>query len=424
MTGRRGRPPKRTGTPRPNAGRKPKRLRAEDPETGAIVDLDVSERTIERRAKRLVDDPQINRDVLLKAIEILDRRNSLLENEGENDESMDVSENESSLENHDESPFGTEPHTKESALAFFLENDYSVREYKNLVSDSKARIKGLPPIYPSYHQIDKAKKNCLEGLVYTKSNESIIECSLQSMLDNSSKSLLETVALDWEETDLNDLEFLVTTGFDSSSGHKNPHQEFTNTENVTLNPYQTLFATVCVLLAVKSKEKGLLWINPTPQSVRFCRPIRLSFESETADAIHLEKQRLMEEIQNLHPYSFTLSNGKSTTVTYSPELTLVDGKCLNHILENDCTTRCPICGVHMKKFNTSADRNAVFPDANLKHGVGLLHCIIKTFEFLLHLSYKLPLGLKTWDCPACLKRNYAFSSYNLSQFSKILVYGD
>ena len=48
-------------------------------------------------------------------------------------------------------------HTKESALAFYLDNDYSKKKYCNLVKDSNDRNCG---IYPVYRKIQRAMIEC------------------------------------------------------------------------------------------------------------------------------------------------------------------------------------------------------------------------------------------------------------------------
>lgn len=219
-----GRPPKRKGTPRENSGRKRKAL-----------DEEVSYSTIIRRAHELLEDENINKAVLLKAMQLLE-----------------IKDNNQEIEENDE-PITTEPHTNESALAFFLENDLTVQSYKNIFKDARSRINGSKTIYPSYHSIEKAKQDCLDGLTITKQTEKVVECTLQSMLNKSAERLIESVGNNWNEDSLSSLELFVSYGFDSSAGHKNPHQEFRNEENETRESHMSLFASVGVLLAIKKQ---------------------------------------------------------------------------------------------------------------------------------------------------------------------------
>lgn len=144
-----------------------------------------------------------------------------------------------------------------------------------------------------------------------------------------------------------------------------------------------------------SKENK--WLNPTPQSVRFCRPLRIAVEKETTDAIRDEKDRLDTEVRRLKPHCFTLPNGKNVKVKFDVYLSMIDGKCLNVVLDNTATVRCPVCYLTMDNFNTAADWNSNIPPLNLKHGIGNLHCEIKALEQLIKLSCRLALKVKTWS---------------------------
>lgn len=369
MENKGGRPVKRRGGARENAGRKRK-----------SKDEELSESTILRRAKELIEDE--NSHVVVKAFKLLQIQENK-ENNGDQEQPEEV--------------IKTEPHTNESALAFFLENNLTVQSYKNIAKDARKRITGLKNIYPSYYFVEKAKKDCLSGIQITTQNEVVVQCTLQSMLGKSAERLVESVGSAWDQ---NPLKLYISYGFDSSAGHKNPHQGFQNQENETRESHMSLFASVAVILAITDAQtRKVLWLNPSPQSVRFCRPLRLAYEKETLTALTTERDRLREEVETLQPHTFTIKNGKEFTIVFDCKCSLLDGKALNAVVENDCSTKCPICLVHMTKFNTSLDWQAVIDKDHLCYGLGILHCEIKTFVFLLQVSYKMKLGLKSWNCP-------------------------
>lgn len=214
------------------------------------------------------------------------------------------------------------------------------------------------------------------------------------MLIKSAEGLVNAVGTDWKSEDLNDLVLVCAYGFDSSSGFKNPHQKFSHPENVSLKSELSLFATTFTLSGLMTRSNKKMWLNPTPQSVRFGRPLRLAIEKETEDSIMREKQRLDLEIEELCPHSFSLPNGKTVVVDFDVYFSMIDGKCLNAITANKATTRCAVCYVSMDNFNQCADWNSMFPADNLKHGLANLHCAIKTLVQLIKLSCRLP--LETW----------------------------
>lgn len=281
-------------------------------------------------------------------------------------------------------------HTNESAFALFLENDFSVAQWDRLVNDSK---KQNAPIYPSYFQLEKVKRQCRPE-VYSIETEMCVEVPFQVMLNLTAERIVTAVGTGWSTQNLNNLLLICAYGFDSSSGFKNPHQKFDDAENVSLKSEQSLFASTFILIGIMTNDKKRLWINPTPQSIRFCRPLRIAIEKETGETILAEKNRLENEIDEIHQHCFSLTNGKRVTVNFDIYFTMIDGKCLNSVLDNNATTRCPVCYITMDKFNQDCDWNAEIPTANLRHGIANLHCEIKTIEQLIKLSARLP--LETW----------------------------
>ena len=68
----------------------------------------------------------------------------------------------------------------------------------------------------------------------------------------------------------------------------------------------------------------------------------------------------------------------------------VDGKMVNVATVTASSQRCSMCGLTLRKFN---DLTAVAaqPVTNLQYGLSTLHCWLRSFDCLLHLSYRPPL---------------------------------
>lgn len=143
------------------------------------------------------------------------------------------------------------------------------------------------------------------------------------------------------------------------------------------------------------------WINPTPQSVRLSRPLRIALEKEDETATIHEFQRLTNEINSLTTHNFEMSNNKRVTVKFQVSKTMFDGKFVNTITGNRATCRCPICLLTTHMFKLDDSFTPI--EENLQYGLGLLHVEIKSFEHLLHLSYKLT--IKEWDVTVPRKGN-------------------
>ena len=141
------------------------------------------------------------------------------------------------------------------------------------------------------------------------------------------------------------------------------------------------------------------WINPTPQSVRFCRPLWIALEKEDNVATR-EYNRLNHDIKSLKPHEFRMCNEKSVKVTFNMSQTMFDGKCINNIIENKASSKCPLCLRTAHEFGKLSDPFTV-KKASLELGLEILHAEIKAFEHLLHISYRIQ--LRTWDVRKHLK---------------------
>ena len=112
---------------------------------------------------------------------------------------------------------------------------------------------------------------------------------MQKMLEKTAERLCEAIACEWPGDALRDLLLSVTTGFDGASGYVNPHQKFENEENDNRRPDQSLFGCGALIIQMKSKSnERYFWNNPTPQSYRFFRPLKISHEKET-DEVSMRK---------------------------------------------------------------------------------------------------------------------------------------
>jgi hypothetical protein len=76
---------------------------------------------------------------------------------------------------------------------------------------------------------------------------------------------------------------------------------------------------------------------------------------------------------------------------------MVDGKTLNVLTDNKATLNCFICGstpTLMNDIDKAKARDIKNVDY-LAFGISPLHCWLRCFEFIIHLSYRLP--FKKWQ---------------------------
>lgn len=76
---------------------------------------------------------------------------------------------------------------------------------------------------------------------------------------------------------------------------------------------------------------------------------------------------------------------------------MIDGKVLTVITQTKSNQRCCICKATPKQFNNLSNTSTRFKaqEGTLKYGISVLHLWIRSFEWLLHISYRLK--TKKWQ---------------------------
>lgn len=185
-------------------------------------------------------------------------------------------------------------------------------------------------------------------------------------------------------------------GFDGSSGQSQYKQKYKE-DNAEHND-QSLFATTVIpLRLIAADGETILWNNNTPQSTRYCRPLKLQFVGEDTEVVLGEKEDVQSEIDLLSNFA-GYSAMNEIDIVYSLHLTLIDGKVLNILTGTKSTQRCPICQALPSTFNNlgNIDTDVFMPEPSaMQHGISPLHAWIRFFECCLHISYKL--GTRRWQ---------------------------
>lgn len=139
----------------------------------------------------------------------------------------------------------------------------------------------------------------------------------------------------------------------------------------------------------------LIWQNQSTSSTRLCRPIKFLFSKETNDMVNLETKVIPNQILKLRPTEVSLSNGNcSINIHHQLLLTMVDGKVCNTLTGNKSSQTCYICKATPKTMNLEPNKASIIVE-NYGFGLSTLHAWIRSFECLLHISYKL--NLKSWQ---------------------------
>lgn len=102
-------------------------------------------------------------------------------------------------------------------------------------------------------------------------------------------------------------------GFDGSTGQALYKQHFPGSdEDISINE-KSLFATTFIPLRIVIDKHYIAWLNPTPQSYRFCRPLHIQYKKETNNLILEEKSVIEEQIKSLTPFTTETSEGHRIT---------------------------------------------------------------------------------------------------------------
>lgn len=275
----------------------------------------------------------------------------------------------------------TKKYTPREALALFVEGDFTRRQWELIQGERK-------DVYPCYSLIQKAKKECYPKEESIKVTETSFEVDLQALLDHTALRLIDYLCDVVETLPTNEKENLILIskwGCDGS--HQTQFkQKFVDTLNDDGNIFLSSLVPVRLIVSINGETKKIVWQNPVPSSVRFCRPIRARFVHETKD-ITKEEISFIKNQEKLLKQTEDIEQGAK--IKHTLLLTMVDGKVCNAATDTASTLRCYICGQTSKDFNSL--KKVATNKESLEFGLSILHARIRFFEQLLHLAYKIPL---------------------------------
>lgn len=288
-----------------------------------------------------------------------------------------------------------EPYTPNEALCLIIDRKLSIDDYISIREGAKSRGSN---IYPPYYKIQMVKKLCYPDVdIQISEREATIPLSdlvmhtFRRIIDVCDQQVSEYCKQ--KRIDTLHCVFEASWGFDGTTGQSAYKQTFSDSND----DEHCLFATTYIPLRIKIDDGYVLWINPNPQSFRFCRPIRIQYKPETTELIVNEKTRVEEEIKNLSPIFAENSSGKTVIGVPKLYLTIIDGKVFNAITNTTSQLRCAYCGATCSEFkNLDVISKKPVNQEALRHGLSPLHAWIRIFEFLLHLGYKNDTAVQKW----------------------------
>jgi len=277
---------------------------------------------------------------------------------------------------------GTDLIDRETALSTFVSAKLTRYQYNIIRDVTKFKFRTLP----SYYQIQLVKKDCLPQRETIEISEIGVKVSLQSVLNHTAFRFIKLLRPHLNAS--TNLTMISKWGCDGASDQSRYKLNFDH----PLHDDSSIFICSFVPIKIYSNENGeILWQNDSPSSTRFCRPIEFKFVKEEETEVKNIVEKIKEEISFLIP---SLSE-EGISMKHILLFTMIDNKICNIMTNTLSSMKCYICGASPKEMN---DLNLIkrksVKDEYFLFGLSSLHCWIRCFECLLHISYRI--NIKRW----------------------------
>lgn len=293
----------------------------------------------------------------------------------------------------------------EEAFSVIIEAGLSKSQYEVIHRESPLR-------FPPYNVIGAVKQICSPPKESIEESSSKIRVKLQALMENTVQRITKIIDAEISEyLDSNEMEYaemvlLSCWGMDGSTGYSQYHQTLPEGCQDDSDVFSSTLTPIRMFM--HDDQKRIMWYNPMPQSIRYCRPLILEFIKESKEVILATKMQVEKEMSELTPVKVELTNAKDKfiLVDFDFVLSMIDGKVLTYITGNSSMQNCPICGATPNIMNDAQKLEDGFlsnEDA-LNYGISPLHAWIRFFECLLHISYRM--DIKKWKVTKLLKDLY------------------
>lgn len=276
-------------------------------------------------------------------------------------------------------------YTPEEALALMIDTDLGKEQYIQIQQEAKKRGAN---IYPPYNVIAEARTQCYPHNILVTDVE--VNIPLQELLDFTLKRLttVQAEVLERISNDVIQIDVFYKWGIDGSGGHNIYKQTFADERK--FEDSNIILCTIVPLeiSVMKENNKHIYWKNRSTSSIRYCRPVLFKLQKETPENMKKIYDEVETQIKKLEPANI-LIGGKEYFFNHKPICTMLDGKTINVLSETSSTQTCNICKVTPKDINDLKNiRSKPCNQMTYRFGISVLHAYLRTFEFLLHISYK------------------------------------
>ena len=171
--------------------------------------------------------------------------------------------------------------------------------------------------------------------------EALLKNTIDRFLVNDTiRSELENLKEQKDDGELH-LNLVFKYGLDGSGDQESYNQQDADVDTV-------LASQMCPLQLVDKETNSVIFQNPLANCPCSHRPVRLSYEPETREAVEEEYERMKGEIEEMLPYS----PQEGIIVHWVGIPTLCDGKTLTYVTDEAAHSTCPLCGAKEKAIST------------------------------------------------------------------------
>ena len=161
---------------------------------------------------------------------------------------------------------------------------------------------------------------------------------MQALLDHTATRLMKMKSVQSPTTDLI---LYCKWGCDGSSGQRE-YKQILSGESQFVSDSNLLISSLVPIRLVDNVSKNIVWQNPVPSSVRYCRPISIEFSKETPEKTKSVVEDIEKQIQRLQP-SKVLINETLFSIKHELFFTMIDGKVVQVLTNTPSAATCNVC---------------------------------------------------------------------------------
>lgn len=282
----------------------------------------------------------------------------------------------------------THPFNELETLGIFIDLDLTKAQYiylRNILLEKRCSV------FPPYYKLQEAKKSCYPSPLQISDTCAKVKY-LQDILDHTATRILMIESP--EKNDCNSLTLYSKYGCDGSSGQAE-YKQVLSEESIQVSDANLFIASLVPLRLINNETNAIIWQNPAPSSVRFCRPILIEFCKETPAKTKEVVEDIKRQIKSLLPTKI-IKNEISIKIKHDLFPTMIDGKVAQVLTDTASCSTCTICKAKPTDMNDISKVTARQENKDaFQYGLSTLHAWIRCMDMILHISYNLE--FKKWS---------------------------